>query len=93
MLVAVSVRVPAPCFSRVPGAGDRAAVGEVVRAIEDERAVIHDVAGDRDGGAAIADLQRAGGDGGAARVGARAGEREGAGAFFLEGAGAGDRAA
>ena len=44
------------------GAGDHAAEGRGIGAVEGERAVVEDVAEDRTGRAAIAELQRAGVD-------------------------------
>ena len=44
------------------GAADDAGIGQRVAAVEGERGVVGDVAGDAAGGAAIADLQRAGAD-------------------------------
>jgi hypothetical protein len=68
-------------LSTKPGAGhdvaaavDHARVGHCIAALEDELRVVGDVADDAAAGAAIADLQCAGIDGRAARVGAGAGE-------------------
>ena len=56
------------------GAADDAGIGERVAAVEDERAVVDDVAGDAAGGAAVAELEGAGGDRRRAGVGVGAGE-------------------
>ncbi len=75
------------------GAADHAGIGERVAAVEDERAVVDDVAGDAAGGAAVAELQRAGADRRRAGVGVGAGQRQRAGAGLGERAGAADHAA
>ena len=57
-------------------AGDHAAEARRAGAVEDEVGIDGDVPGDRSGGAAVADLERAGCDGRQAGEGVRAGERE-----------------
>ena len=88
----VRIVVPAPFCATRAGAGDRAAKGHDVGAVEDERAIVDDVAGDRAAGAAIAELQGAGADRGAAAVAVVGGEDRGAGADLADGAAAGDAA-
>ncbi len=62
------------------GAADGAGEGEIVGAIDGEGGVVGDVANEGAGGAAVAELERAGADGGAAGVGVVAGEGDGVGA-------------
>ena len=92
MLSPVSVSVPVPALGQRAGAADHAAIGQRVAAVEHQRAVVDDVAGDAAGGAAVADLQRAGADRRAAGVGVGAGEDRGAGPDLGERAGAADHA-
>ena len=61
-------------------AGKRDGIGP----INDQRGIVGDVAGDRAGGAAAAQLQRTGGDRGATAIVVRAGERRRAGAELTE---------
>ena len=65
-------------FLECAGACDRAGVGGGIRAVEDERRVVGDVSGDRAACAAVADGERAGGEGGVTAVGVGAGKAEGA---------------
>ena len=74
-------------------AGDDVCEGDRVRAVERERAVVGDVARDRPGGAAVTDLQGAGGDRGAAGIGVGPRQRRGAGTALLHRAAARDVAA
>ena len=74
MLVAGEGRGAGPGLGERAGAADHAAKGERVAAVEDQRAVVDDVAGDAAGRAAIADLQRAGADRRAAGIGIVAGQ-------------------
>ena len=60
--------------------------------VESQRGVVGDGAGDAAVGAAVADLQRAGGDGGRAAVGVGGGEHQRAGADLDEAAAAGEHA-
>ncbi len=57
-------------------AAHNAAKGQIVTTVEVERTVVDDIALDRSGGAAVADLQRPGADRGAARIGAVARQRQ-----------------
>ena len=66
--------MPLPAWVSDAGAGDDAAEGDAVGAVEGEHAVVGDIAGDRAGGAAVADLQGAGRDRRAAAVGVGAGQ-------------------
>ena len=52
--------MPVPAWVSDAGAGDDAGKGDAVGAVEGEDAVVGDIAGDRAGGAAVADLQGAG---------------------------------
>ena len=72
-------------------AGDDATVGAVVAAVKDEGAMIEDVSGDAAGGAAVADLESAAGDGDEPRDGIVASEDESPRAELGEGAVAGDQ--
>ena len=56
-------------FVHRASAADAAVVGGIIRAVEGEGGVVGDVSGDRTAGAAIAELQGAGGNGGGAVVG------------------------
>jgi len=73
-------------FDQPAGAADHAAVGRRVGAVEDDEAVIGDIAGNAARGAAVADVQLARVDGGAARVGVRTVQDQGAGAVLLQAA-------
>ena len=74
------------------GAADGAGVDQVVAAVEHQRAVVEDVADHAAAGAAIAQLQGAGGDRGAAGIGVVRGQHHGAGAQLLQAAAAADDA-
>ena len=75
------------------GSGNDAAQGEGIGVIDRKRAIIEDVAGDRSARSAVAELQRAGIDRGAAEIGVGGGEDGRAGAVLLERAGSGNDAA
>ncbi len=74
------------------GAADDTGEGEVIGAVHHEGAAVGDVAADRACGAAVAKLECAAVDGGAAGVGVVGGEDERAGAGLGEAAGAADDA-
>ena len=57
-------------------AADRAGEGERVAAVEQQRAIVGDIAGEAAGGRAGADLEGAGSDGGAAGIAVGAGQGE-----------------
>ena len=64
-----------PLLAQLPLTGDRAAIADIVRPVEGQRAAAdQDVAGQRPAGAARADLQRARQDARAARIIVRAGQ-------------------
>src|SRR5262249_58819320 len=71
-------------------AGDEAAEGEGVGAIDREGAVVRQLAGDGSAGAAIAELQGAAGDRGAAAISVAAGEDQRSRTRLAQRAGAGD---
>ncbi|MNQ64401.1 hypothetical protein D3C85_788210 [compost metagenome] len=71
-------------------AGQGAAIDGIVRAVEDEAAVVDDIAGQRARGAAIADLQQTRFDRGGAGVGILARQHQGAGARVAQFARAAD---
>ena len=68
--------MPSPILREGSDAADHAIEDHFVGAVDDERAVVDDVAHDRAGGAAIAELQRARIDRRAAGVGVVAGQRQ-----------------
>ncbi len=74
------------------GAADHARIGQRVAAVEGKHAVVHDVADDRAGDAAVADLQDARADRGAAGIGAVSRQDQRAGAGLGERARAADHA-
>ena len=82
----------AAAFDQIAAATDDIAVGKTVAAIERHRAVVHNIAQHRAAGAAIAELQGAGGDCGAAAVEIAAGQDGGAAAFVEQIAAAADNA-
>ena len=84
--------MPVPIWLRLAGAGDHARKRHRVAAVEGQRAVVGDVADDAAGRAAIAELQGAGADGGAARIGVVASQDGRAGADLADAAGARDHA-
>src|SRR5690606_23010764 len=67
-----------PCGGEITAAADNSAIGVVAGAVELERAVVRDVAGEGAGRAAVADPERAAQDGGAAAKGVYAGKYLGA---------------
>src|SRR5262249_24914883 len=73
-------------------AANHAGIGQRVAAVEGERGVVDDVAGDAAGGARIAELQRPGADRRPPGVGAVPSQRQRAGATLGERAGAADHA-
>ena len=73
------------------GAADQTGIGQRVAAVEDERGIVDDVAGDAAGRAATAERQRAGADRRGAGVGVVAGQGQCAGAALGDGAGPADQ--
>ena len=78
------------CLIQGADAADRAAERRVVRAVEDQRRVVRDIAGQAARRAAAADLQDAGIDQRAAAIAVRPAEHEGAEARLGQGAAAAD---
>src|SRR4029078_1789518 len=81
-----------PDLADAAGSRDHARERDHVTAVEGQRAVIDDVAPDPAGGAAVAELQRAGRDAGATRIGVVSGDNGGAGPDLADAAGSRDHA-
>ena len=93
MLFAGEDQSTAASLGERAGAADDAGIGQRVAAVEDECAVVDDVAGHAARGAPVAELQRAGADRRNARVGVVARQRQRIGAALGERAVAADNAA
>ena len=68
--------MPVPAWVSVPVPPIDAGIGQCIAAVEDQRGIVDDVAGDAAGRAAIADRKRAGADRRGAGVGVGAGQRQ-----------------
>ena len=66
------------------GAADQAGIGQCIAAVEDQRSIVDDVAGDAAGRAAIAERERAAADRRGAGVGVVAGQCQRAGADLVQ---------